>query len=221
MECHPQPCSQYKRSVQPGENPDRLGCRVGRSGSKARAFLPGAEGMLPLTFFELLEEPLGTITRCLPTRWIKGILFLNRSGPASCVYCLCSTGTGSVSRAGWWKKIPALWIFTVFLEILSLLLWNIIFLFYNKHKWWFINRSICLCCSLCSRTTVYIGKWIASFHISLSVLAQEWLSWSYMFLGRVLLERLHQWCKLLVAGLSACVCFSLRHQRLLRGWLGG
>lgn len=149
--------------------------------------------MLPLTFFAAVGRTRRYDNEVVPPRrCIKGILRLNRSGPASCVYCFCRPGTGSVSGAGCWKQIPVVWVFSVFLEILSLLLWNTVFLFYSNHKRWFINRSICLYCSPCRQTTVYIGKWIASFHISLSVLAQEWLSWSYMFLGRVLLERLHQ-----------------------------
>lgn len=36
----PRQCSQYRRSVQPGEKPDRLGCRGGRSRSKAPVLLP-------------------------------------------------------------------------------------------------------------------------------------------------------------------------------------
>ena len=50
-----------------------------------------------------------------------------------------------------------------------------ILLFYSKHEWWSINRSICFVSFPCSQTTVDIVKGIASFRFGLSALTQEWL----------------------------------------------
>lgn len=72
--------------MQPGEKTDRVGCKGGRSRSEARVFLPWAEVMLLLTFFELLEEPIGTIMRLSPHPLDQGYLVPKQIRP--CIMCL-------------------------------------------------------------------------------------------------------------------------------------